>query len=61
MPRAYINIPMYFNNSNKYASKRITLISILVFIFISWNSFNNLDKVGKIENILQSSNHFMNN
>ena len=52
MPRAYINLPLYFEDSNKYASKRITFFSILVFIFVSWNSYNNINKVGKIENIL---------
>ena len=61
MPRTYINLPLYFNDSNKYASKKITLVSILVFIFVVWNSYNNLDKVGIIENILQSTNYFKNN
>ena len=58
MPRSYINIPLYFNDSNKYASKRITLISILVLIFASWNSYNSIDIVGKIENTLHYTNLF---
>ena len=30
MPKAYINLPLYFEESYKFASKRITLISILI-------------------------------
>ena len=50
-PKAYIHIPLYFRDSNKYASKRVSIFSILIFAFLAWNSFNNLKKVGKIEGI----------
>ena len=51
MPITYINLPLYYNDSNKFASKRITFFSILVFTFVSWNSYNNIYKIGKIVNI----------
>ena len=52
IPSAYIDIPLYFRDDNKYASKRVTIFSIFVFAFAAWNSFNNLIKVGKMESIL---------
>ena len=51
MPRAYINLPLYFRGSNKYASKRITIFSIIILAFLIWSSYNSLIKIGKIENV----------
>ena len=46
MPKASIQLALNFNGSIKFASKRITVFSILFLAFIVWNSYNNLIKIG---------------
>ena len=58
IPRAFLSLPLYFRGSLKFASKRITLFSILVFVFIVWNSYKNIMTIGTIENIMQSIDYF---
>ena len=52
IPKAYVNLPLYFRGSNKFASKRLTAFSKLVFAFAACNTYNNLIKVGEILNII---------
>ena len=52
MPKANINLPLYFKGNNKFYSNKITILSILLFLYIGWNSLNNLLKVGDIQNVM---------
>ena len=53
LPKAFISILLYFRGSKRFAAKRITICSIIVFAFVVWNSNNYITNIGKIENILQ--------
>ena len=46
MPRSRLKLPLYFKNKSYFASKRVTLVSIIVAGFVVWNSFKNLQQVG---------------
>ena len=61
MPKSFIILPLYFKDQRKFISKRILVFSIFIFIFIAWNSYKNINRVGEIENILEFEYPFRNN
>ena len=52
IPKARFFLPLFFKNKKYFSNKIITSISFLFTGFIYWNVYNNIQKIGNIENII---------
>ncbi len=61
IPKSKFYLPLHFKNNRYFQSKRVTVLSFLIIIFVMWNVFHTYHNIGSISNISMSVVKFESN